>query len=175
MMRAVLALAALTLVACSSTIGGRPPTPSPPASSDSSALIIAANWPSPNNDLTPGSVVKGCTYPRPVTQRDVTAATKAAVKAAYRYTGPSGIDHVEYDHRVPFALCGGNGPNNIWPETYDGAPTSTYVHNYKDQLEDVVIGLVRHHHLTLLQGQWVFYGDWRIAWCEYVHKPGVVC
>jgi hypothetical protein len=149
---------------------------------------VAASWPAPREDLTPGAVIPGCTYPRPDDQRKVTAATKHAVAARYGYTGPSGLAHVEYDHRVPESLCGADSwacprhagtcpaaEANIWPEPYDGAPTSRYVYNRKDQLEAVIAGKVRHHYLTLAQGQQVFLGDWRVAWCEYVHDPGVTC
>lgn len=131
-------------------------------------------WPTPNASLTPGAAVD-CTLPRPKDQRDVTAATKDAVRRAYHYTGPPGISNLEFDHRIPFALCGSNDARNIWPEPYDGAPTSTYVHNRKDQLEGVVVRLVYNRKLTLLQAQDLFRGDWRVAWCIYVHSPDVNC
>jgi hypothetical protein len=133
------------------------------------------SWPTPNRDLTPGAVTPGCTYPRPKTQRDVTAATKRAVAAAYHYVGPSGLAYVEYDHDVPFSLCGSNGRRNIWPELYDGAPVSRYIHNRKDQLEEVIATKVRHHKMPLVQAQAIFLGDWRLAWCKYVHAAGVAC
>jgi hypothetical protein len=135
------------------------------------------SWPTPNRDLTPGAVTPGCTYPRPKTQRDVTAATKDEVAAWYHYHGPGGLAHVEYDHRVPFALCGSNGPDNVWPQTADGVKRTKYIHNHKDELEDIIAGKVRHHRMTLAEAQDVFLGDWRLGWCKYAHSydPAVVC
>jgi hypothetical protein len=138
----------------------------------------ASSWPVPNRSLTPGAVAAGCTYPRPTSQRSVTSAEKAAVAARYHYAGPTGLTHVEYDHLVPFALCGSNGIANLWPEPADDAPLSTYVHNRKDQLEGKVASMVRHHHLTLQQAQHLFLAtDWRHLWCLYVHvtNDGVTC
>ncbi len=134
----------------------------------------AAAWPAPNQRLTPGAVV-ACTLPRPPGQRDVPQSEKNRIAAAYRYAGPRGIAYLEFDHRVPFALCGANDARNVWPEPYDGAPRSAFVHNRKDQLEAAVIRLVHAHRLTLARAQAVFLGDWRRAWCIYVHTPGVAC
>ena len=164
-MRRYALLCALLLAGCA--VGQSTPTSTPTAS-------VAASWPAPDDRLTPGAVV-ACTLPRPPSQRDVPAAEKRAVAAAYHYTGPGGIAYVEYDHRVPFALCGANDARNIWPEPYDGANRSAYVWNFKDQLEAAVIRAVRSGRLTLAQGQAVFMGDWRTAWCKWVHTAGVVC
>jgi hypothetical protein len=133
------------------------------------------SWPTPRNDLTPGAVTPGCTYPRPKTERDVTAATRRHVLAAYHYTGPTDITHVELDHRVPFSLCGSNGALNLWPETVDGVTQSEYVHNRKDELELAIASKVRHGKMTLAQAQAIFLGDWRDAWCRYVHAARVSC
>lgn len=136
---------------------------------------IAATWPAPNLAMTPGATVPGCTYPRPPDQRNVTAATKRAVAAAYHYTGPAGIAYVEYDHQIPYSLCGADTPANIWPEPTDVTRQTNYVHNEKDLLEDYAAQQVRYHHWTLAQGQQVFRGDWRVAWCRYIHTKGVTC
>jgi hypothetical protein len=174
-LRLLLVAASVCLAGCGS--GGpyviesnSPVTPSPTVT-----RVRAMSWPAPNRDLTPGAVTPGCTYPRPKKQRDVTRRTEDTVDAWYHYHGPFGLAHVEYDHRVPFSLCGSNGPANIWPEPYDSAPTSRYVHNRKDQLEEVIATKVRHHKMTLVQGQAIFLGDWRVAWCRYVHAAGVTC
>jgi hypothetical protein len=168
-LRLLLVAASVCLAGCGSGPGYYVGSGSPPAQQQ------AMSWPVPRNDLTPGAIAPGCTYPRPKTERDVTAATKDEVAAWYHYHGPAGLAHVEYDHRVPFSLCGGNGPANIWPEPYDGAPTSRYIHNRKDQLEEVIATKVRYHKMTLAQGQAVFLGDWPLAWCKYVHAAGVSC
>lgn len=153
-----------------STVTGSASTPIVLPTGTSSPLL----WPTPNNRLTPGAVVT-CTLPRPTSERVVTTAEKNAIAAAYHYTGPRGINFLEFDHRIPFALCGSNGPVNVWPEPYDGAPRSAFVHNRKDQLEEVVIRLVHAGHLTLTQAQQIFRGDWRSAWCHYVRSSGVAC
>lgn len=171
---AALALTGLALVACSSTVGTYSPAPSP-ATTPAPTGQVAVQWPAPDDHLTPGAVTPGCTYPRPKSQRDVTAATKRRVEAEYGYTGPTDIGHIEIDHRVPFFLCGSNEPENLWVEPYDGVRQSTYVHNYKDQLESVIARRVEHHLMSLHDAQQVFYGDWRLAWCRYVHKTGVIC
>lgn len=117
----------------------------------------------------------GCTYPRPTSQRLVTRETRDAVRSAYKYSGPAGLAHVEYDHRVPFSLCGGNDAANIWPEAADGTQQSQYVHNHKDELENYAAAQVRAGHWTLEHAQQLFLRDWRRAWCSSIHTPGAAC
>jgi len=137
--------------------------------------VDPATWPAPLPS-TPGALTTGCTYPRATTERAVTTATKTAAAKAYGYTGPTGLAYVEYDHRIPFSLCGSNGLANIWPEVVDGVTQSTYVHNRKDQLEGYAARQVRYHRWTLAFAQAVFApGDWRLAWCRYLKYPGVSC
>jgi hypothetical protein len=134
----------------------------------------ASTWPKPDDVLTPGAVVQ-CTLPRPQSQRNVTAAERSAIATAYHYVGRRGLAYLEFDHRVPFALCGANDARNVWPERADGVHQSAFVHNRKDQLESVVTRYVREGKLTLTQAQAIFMGDWRTAWCVYVHSPEVNC
>jgi hypothetical protein len=173
MRRAALLPLFAVLAACSGTVGTYPPSPNP------ATQTAAANWPAPDNRLTPGAVTPGCTYPRPASQRDVTPTTRRAVLAAYHYTGPTDLGHVELDHRVPFSLCGSNGRRNLWPEPYDGARREPYTANFKDKLERVIASRVRYHRMTLAQAQAVFLGDWRVGWCRWVYpdpsNPDVVC
>jgi len=175
-----LTLAGLLLAGCAVT-NDQPPTlpqPTGPATSTSYAPphpIAVEDWPKPDDRLTPGAVTPGCTYPRPKTQRDVTAATRRQVLAAYHYTGPTDITHLELDHRVPFALCGANSAPNLWVEIADGVHQSKYIHNRKDELELAIASKVRNHKMTLSQAQAVFLGDWRLGWCRYVKDPGVTC
>jgi hypothetical protein len=128
------------------------------------------SWPVPLQQFTLGSVEPGCTFPRPASERAVSPATKRIVAEWY------GVDPhtpgLVFDHRVPFSECGGQGPDNIWPEGYDGAPASTYVHNRKDQLELTTARLVRSGKLPLKDAQAIFLGDWRVGWCALDHKPG---
>lgn len=139
----------------------------------------AMSWPVPNQTLTPGAIVPGCTYPRPArSPNEVTNAERQAIATTYHYTGRTGLTYVEYDHRIPYSLCGLGGvglTKNIWPEPADGIKQTTFVHNRKDQLEDIIASLVRNHSMTLVQGQAIFTGDWRLAWCKYVHSAGVTC
>jgi hypothetical protein len=134
----------------------------------------ASTWPVPDDTLTPGAVKPGCTYPVPA-GRNVTSTTRAQVFAVYHYTGPTDLAHVELDHRVPHSLCGTDDARNLWPEPYDGAPVSTYVHNMKDRLEALIASKVRYGSMTLAAAQALFEGDWRKAFCTYVTHPGVDC
>lgn len=109
-------------------------------------------------------------------------AEKNQIAASYHYTGPRGIAYLEFDHRVPFKLCGSNLADNVWPEVFDDVPRSLYVHNRKDQLEAKVYALIRSHRLTFAQGQQLYEqpNDWRAMWCHgtvgtvsvAVHKSG---
>lgn len=160
------------LVGCSTAVQPTPTPTRPPLSTSTPSTW--PDWPVPNDKLTPGAVIT-CTLPRPQSDRNVPESEKLSIIAAYHYTGKRGIDSLEFDHRVPFALCGDNGPKNVWPEPYDGVKTSGFVHNYKDQLEDVIIRAVKSGKLTLAQGQDIFLGDWRQAWCVWIHSAGVPC
>lgn len=144
-----------------------------PTATATANVASPLNWPVPDDKLTPGSITPGCTYPRPSSQRSVLTSTKNAAAKAYNFTGDSAT--VEYDHRIPFSLCGSNSLKNIWPEQYDGAPESMFIHNYKDQLELYAATEVRYHKWTLKFAQDQFKGDWRVAWCTYIHKDGVIC
>lgn len=147
--------------------------PSPTASPTASP--VAFTWPVPDDILTPGAVVAGCTYPRPAADRNVSTATKHAAAVEYNYTGHAGIAYVEYDHRIPYALCGADTLPNIWPEPTGGYPQTAYSHNRKDELEAALASKVRYHHMTLEAAQAVFLGDWRAGWCEFVRHPTGFC
>lgn len=187
--RRSLSLLVIGLVGCTSTQVRAPaPTasplpkitsPSPISSSPSAAVIHASNWPVPNDTLTPGAIVPGCTYPRPArSPSEVTSSERTAILKAYHYTGPTGLAAYELDHRIPYSLCGLGGvglTKNLWPEPADGIKQSTFIHNRKDQLEKTIASLVQSGKRTLAQAQAIFMGDWRSAWCTYVHKAGVIC
>lgn len=136
---------------------------------------VAATWPRPLEQYTPGTITPGCTYPRATSERSVLTSTKTTAAADYGYTGGTGLTFVEYDHRIPFSLCGGNGLANIWPEPVDGVTQSTYVHNRKDQLEAFAARQVRYGRWSLAFAQSVFRGDWVAGWCRYLHYTGVTC
>jgi hypothetical protein len=132
------------------------------------------DWPAPDNRLTPGDVV-ACTTPRdPAERREVTLALKRRVAAAYGYTGPWML--VEFDHRIPFSLCGSNDRDNLWPEPADGYTHGAFIHNRKDELEQAITDALASGRIrTLGEAQQVFRGDWRKAWCVWVHDRGVTC
>ena len=130
--------------------------------------LKARTWPRPDNQLTPGEVKPGCTYPV-TADRAVTAATLREVDSRYRYSGPFGILYVEFNHRVPHFACGSDGPDNINPERYDGVPVSRFVHNRADQLEGWVADQVRFGRWTLARAQQLFLGDWVSGWCAFYH------
>ena len=168
---AVVALAVIALCGCTADLSGPQIISTAPAS----RIERASSWPIPNPQLTPGAVETHCTFPRPQSQRNVPLSEKQAIDAAYHYHGKHGLAALEYDHLIPFSLCGSNSSANVWPEIYDGVRVSTYVHNYKDQLESTVYLLVRNGRLTLQAGQDLFRADWRHEWCQLVHRPGVIC
>jgi hypothetical protein len=137
---------------------------------------VALTWPLPDDELTPGITDPECTsYPRDSDERNVSASTKRAAARRYNYTGPNVLTSVEYDHRIPFSLCGADTVANIWPEPVDGVRQAAFVYNRKDQLEAYAARQVRYGRWTLAEAQAVFRGDWRLAWCQHLHYPGVKC
>lgn len=144
-------------------------TPKPPAATITVKVTRAMDWPAPIDKLTPGKV-GACT-----TVRNVTQATRDQVDKAYGYKGPHGLAYLEYDHRIPKFACGDDGPANIWPEISDGVAQGGFVHNRKDELEDVLARQMHSGVLSIVQVRAVFAGDWRRGWCTYVHKAGVQC
>jgi hypothetical protein len=186
------AVAVLLMVAGCGSIPSSPqgafstiPPPTTPAPSSTSTPPIdparAVTWPLPDRTLTPGSVTPGCTYPRPAGQRDVTAATRRAVLAEYKYTGPTSA--VEIDHLIPFSLCGANAVSNLWVEpNADLATPGPYSLNHKDLSEAAIASKVRYHKVdgggewTLARAQALFKDtDWRVIYCTYVTHPAVDC
>lgn len=178
----VLLAAAAVLAGCTSTPTApravTAPTTATATPSPSPARVVwdvARTWPVENPALTPGETVPGCTYPV-TTARAVPAKVRALVLARYHYTGPTDINHMELDHKQPHALCGTDTADNLWPEmVIPGYPTSKYIHNPKDALEDAIASKVRHHRMTLAAAQKVFAGDWRAGYCAYVKHPGIDC
>ena len=181
------ALAVLALAGCTSTgprtvepsatetLLGRRPNPRP-LPGTTIVPSVAATWPAPDDALTPGLTDPECTsYPRPDGERNVSASTKRAAAKRYGYTGPSGLQFVEYDHRIPFSLCGADTVANIWPQPVDGVKQSAFVYNRKDQLEAFAARQVRYGRWSLTYAQEVFRGDWRVAWCTHLHYPEVEC
>lgn len=172
MRRPLAVLAVLILTGCGAAITQprtvTDETPSPSVSSSKIDPLDAATWPVPDPKLTPGSTTPGCTYPRATSERNVTAATKRTVLAAYDITDdPNDPYDLELDHLIPFSLCGSNGRTNVWPELYDGAKKSAFVRNRKDSLESYVARQVATRHMTLTFAQDLFRQDWRVVWCRY--------
>jgi hypothetical protein len=177
-----IAAALLLLVGCGPTPDQarrlEQPTVSATPSSTTVVATEAKSWPVPDDTLTPGLVTPDCTYPRDDAERNVSASTKRAAAKRYSYTGPTGLEYVEYDHRIPFSLCGANTVANIWPQPVDGMKQTAFTANRKDQEEAFAARQVRYHRWTLKHAQDVFRGDWRAAWCKYrmnYSSAGVSC
>lgn len=138
--------------------------------------VHAMSWPVPDDTLTPGWIVVGCTYPV-TADRAVDDALRRRVRDEYHYIGPTDLASVEIDHRVPHALCGADDIRNLWPEPADGVTQSGFTHNRKDDLERVIAGNVRFGKMSLQAAQQVFLGDWRVGWCAALDSPtdGVTC
>jgi hypothetical protein len=167
---------ALVLVGCSAPARTADPVVQTQLPSSTIDPAVAMTWPAPDDKLTPGLTDADCTsYPRPDDERYVSASTKRAAARRYNYTGPSGLQYVEYDHRIPFSLCGADTVANIWPQPTDGVKQTAFVYNRKDQLEAFAARQVRYKKWTLEYAQEVIRGDWRLAWCRYLHYPGVEC
>jgi len=141
--------------------------------------LDAMTWPAPDHELTPGALTPGCTYPRKASERNVTAATKRNVLAAYNITDdPNNGYDLEFDHLIPFSLCGSNGAANIWPQRYDGVKISAFVRNRKDSLESYTARRVASKNMSLETAQELYREDWRVAWCKYrknYASAGVKC
>jgi hypothetical protein len=180
---------ALTLAGCG-TVAGPPRTLGTPAATPAAPVegidpLDAMTWPVPDPELTPGSLTPGCTYPRKSSERNVTAATKRSILAAYKITDNPGDPYdLELDHLIPFSLCGANGKTNVWPQRYDGVKVSAFVRNRKDSLESYAARQVAahakdpHRGWTLAFAQDVFRSDWRVKWCQYrshYASAGVKC
>lgn len=167
-----------TTVVTSSAVTDTPTaTPSPTPSPSPTSSIVPSDpktWPVPLAQYTPGSVKAGCTYPAPP-ERNVSSLVRAKVAAEYHIT-VTGLANLEYDHLVPHSICGDDSAANIWPELYDGVPTSAYVHNRKDQLEAFAASQVRNHRWTLGYAQTLFMTvPWPQLWCKYTPRAGVTC
>jgi hypothetical protein len=120
----------------------------------------------PQPALTPGAVLttdlhKICQPGYPATVRNVTAQEKAAVAAAYHYTGPSA--GVEYDHLVSLELGGSNDQANLWPEPIAEA-------RVKDRLEGYLHEKVCHGDMQLTDVQTRIAADWIKLWDD-VGRP----
>jgi hypothetical protein len=136
----------------------------------------------PNRHLTPGAITptlengKPCIPGRrPQSDRSGVTSTEKAQIAAELYHVKI-VPRMEFDHLVPFSLCGSNGPANLWPEPYDGAAKAYNVLNHKDELEAKVSTMFHAGQIDAAHAQAVFLnGSWPHEWCLLVHKPGVDC
>ncbi len=106
----------------------------------------------PDPKLTPGAVVAGC-VPSTVADRAVTEAEKKALLVAYGLPESTPSSSVRFDHRVPHALCGVDGPANLWPE-------ATAASKVKDRFENAWINLVKLDPSMLGAAQRCFEADW---------------
>ncbi len=149
------------------------------------ALILAAALSTPpirpDPHLTPGAndpaVLSGvplttlCTpgYTARPGVRNVTAAAKAAVFAAYHINPKVGGPY-EIDHLCSLELGCTNDPKNLWPQSYITRPWNAHI---KDALEDHLHFLVcpgpnNPHPIPLSEAQKAVSTDWIAAYQKYV-------
>lgn len=179
-----LILSTLLLVSCTITHPHSGTSPAPGSATRSSSHATpsptgsaarALSWPVPNRKLTPGAIRPGCTYPVTDPRPDLSKLRKIVI-ARYHYTGPTDLKHLELDHFLQRSLCGADTAENLWAEPADGVRQVGFIHNRKDQLEDVLAALVRDHVQPLAAVQHLILTvDWRRLWCIYVHSAGVIC
>ena len=120
----------------------------------------------PDPVLTPGVVlttdlVKICKTGYSRTVRNVNAAEKANVAAAYKFTGTS--SSVEYDHLISLELGGSNDPKNLWPQPIADA-------HIKDGLEAHLRSQVCSGTMQLVDAQARIAKDWVQLWND-VGRP----
>lgn len=147
MLTKALVTLALLLAGCST-----PTLPTIAVDTTSPTETAAFTYPTvPNPTLTPGAVVPGCT-PSTVADRAVTLAEKRDLNVAYGLPREP-TDAERFDHRVPHALCGADGPLNLWPEAKEASKV-------KDRYEVAWINLVKLDPSLLGQAQACFEADW---------------
>jgi len=120
----------------------------------------------PDPVLTPGQVLTTnlmqiCKTGYSRTVRNVNAAEKAKVAAAYKFTGTS--SSVEYDHLISLELGGSNDPTNLWPEPIVDA-------HVKDGLEAHLRAEVCKGNMNLADVQTRIAADWVKLWND-VGRP----
>jgi phosphatidylinositol-3-phosphatase len=120
----------------------------------------------PSPTLTPGAVLTTslatiCTTGYSRTVRNVSAAEKAQVAAAYAFGGPS--SSVEYDHLISLELGGSNDPTNVWLEPIADA-------HVKDGLEAHLRAAVCAGTMNLADVQTRIATDWVKLWND-VGRP----
>jgi hypothetical protein len=147
----------------------------------SSGAALAAE--APNNAITPGALNPAVTQNniytticrrgwtrtvRPPERYTERIKREMLYRSSSPYCDPSArLREYELDHRVPIGVGGSpSDPKNLWDEPRFGGRNATQ----KDELEEVIHGLVCHHDMTLRQGQAVFLGDWRAGYSRYVHE-----
>lgn len=131
----------------------------------------------PNLKLTPGvavkiTLVKICTTKWGKDARKVTAAMKREVFARYHMTGntdPACIRDArgrrcEIDHLISRELGGADDVDNLWPQSYGGAPWNAV---RKDRLENRLHKEVCAKHITLKTAQKQIRADWRVPYKKY--------
>ncbi|MFN8036159.1 MAG: phosphatase PAP2 family protein [Acidimicrobiia bacterium] len=165
--------------------GATPQTPPATTTAPSTATVAAGAAPEgspptvaarPDPALTPGATdprVTQATIDRTIcvpgytrTVRNVTAATKSRVYAAYgiRSHGPG---EYEIDHLIPLELGGSNDVANLWPEPQTGPAGA----DTKDALENSLHRLVCSGRIALVRAQQAMARDW-YALAQFLGGPG---
>ena len=126
--------------------------------------------PLPDRDCTPGARFKYATkakvcvkgYSKQV--RNVSAATKNAVYAAYGMTKHFNGTTGEVDHLVSLELGGSNSRSNLFPEAAAPTPGS----HEKDKIENRLHNMVCAGRMTLGTAQRTIAKDWVSAYDKYI-------
>jgi len=156
-----------------------------PSASPAPTGSFPADWPLPDQKLTPGAVTSAtdtsriCPHVDPALEAArPTSAEKAQVYAAYGLSYPQPPGVYELDHLVPIELGGQpDSAANEFPERNDTPDpamiakwhlSAPFVHNSKDIEEDVLHQLVCAGRVPLSVAQQAIARDWRQAYAKYV-------
>ena len=176
---AMIAVFSLVLGGCDITISGNnPAVVSPPSSGSGGTAHLGmrtktsgcvAHGGLPDSACTPGAIFQNatvqqiCTYGYASSVRNVPFGAKDQAYAeygiGYHYSG-----EFETDHLVPLELGGSNDIANLWPEAASPVPGF----HTKDQLENVMHGLVCDGKLPLHEAQIEMSTNWLAAYVKYI-------
>ena len=152
------------------TTGSTPPTTvtitAPPALPPPPPTAAAPPGALPNPVLTPGETFPGVTAAQvcqpgwATSHRDITAAERRAVFAAYGVPYAQRVGY-ELDHLISLELGGDNAQANLWPEPHDrtGFPGSQTKDVVENRLHDVVCS----GRLDLASAQHAIATNWQTA------------
>lgn len=163
LLSALLAAVLLTAAAGCGAVSpdGLPASPQPES---------APRPPMPIHALTPGAVIPGATVEQVCTPgysrrvRHVLFEQHQVVFASYGIAYPQPPGTYELDHLIPLELGGDNSNVNLWPEP--ALPLPGF--HQKDELENILHGLVCSGRLDLADAQAGIAADWVLMYHHYL-------